>query len=116
MNACGLWHTSILIERINRHCNFLPLQDRRDLLDLAALLHLEELDISYDLSYAPAVTFHFSNADCLELAKLTTLQTLHVSGNTPINDSGLKVRTSPLSCGPSRVTCLEPCYAGAVTP
>ena len=99
MNACGLWHTSILIGRAYRHCNFLPLQERRNLLDLAALLHLEELDISHDQCLEFPYKFHFSNADCRELAKLTALQTLHVSGNKPINDSGFKVGTSPLSGG-----------------
>ena len=82
----------------NRHCNLLPLQDRRDLQDLTALLHLEELDISDDLCQMEPDreydihTFHFSNTDCLKLADLTTLQTLNVSQNAHINDSGFKVR------------------------
>ena len=43
--------------------------------------------------------FHgLGNADCLQLAELTTLQTLHVSHNHHITDSGLEVRTFPLPC------------------
>ena len=95
MNACSLWHTSIVIGCAYRHSNFLPLQERRNLLDLAALLHLEELDISHDRSHSSPYKFHSSNADCRELAKLTTLQILHVSGNSHINGTGFKVGTCP---------------------
>ena len=111
----GLWHTLILIGRTDRHCNFLPLQRQRNLLDLTALLHLEELDISEDRSpgYNPPFHFHFSNADCLKLAELTTLQTLHIDYNAPINDSGFKVRTfPPVLLSLHRVTGLDPFIPG----
>ena len=36
--------------------------------------------------------FNFNNADCLKLAELTTLQTLHVDHSFSINDSGVLAR------------------------
>ena len=54
----------------------------RNLLELAALLRLKELDISKD----PA----FPNTDCRTLAKMTSLETLHVDSN-PISCSGFEV-------------------------
>ena len=103
----------------DKHCNFLPLQGRRDLLDLAALLHLEELDISQEqvAMGLRGPLFHFSNADCLKLAELTTLQTLHVDHNTSIIDSGFKVRTfPPVVQYLHRLTCLDPFHAGPGAP
>ena len=63
----------------------IPVEDR-NLPELAALPRLKELDISKD----PA----FADADCRKLAKLTSLETLHIRGK-PIRDSGFRVRTSP---------------------
>ena len=97
--------TLIDCRHTDKEWHFLPLQGRHDLLDFAALPHLEEVDVSNHLCRiisqggARECEIYFSNADCLKLAELTTLQTLNVSLNAHITDSGLKVRTFPLFCG-----------------
>ena len=73
----------------------------RNLLELAALPRLKELDISNDSASA--------DADCRKLAKLTSLETLGIDGNE-IRDSGFRVRISPpllSSHGASLLMCLH---------
>ena len=82
-----------------------PLQRRRNLLDLAALLHLDQLDISSTKEQAAIEFLQNKDADCLKLAELTMLQALNVSRNCQISDSGFKVRNSaPFLRSPHRLS------------